>query len=141
MVTVRVDGADELIEFLKDISSEKKAEQVLKKLADKVAERAFELAPEDTGTMEEDIRVEPDEQGYRVVCDPVNSSGKDYAYYNEFGCYFMPVGDEENPNAVISTSGKAAYRPFMRPAALQALDGLDEIINSVFFGKVIGKSK
>jgi hypothetical protein len=141
MVYVKIDGAKELIEFLKEMTSEKKAEQVLQKLAEKTAQIAFELAPEDTGIMENDIRVEPDAKGYRVVCDPRNSSGHDYAYYNEFGTYKMKVGTEENPLAVVSTSGKGAYRPFMRPAALQALDEMDEIINSIFFGSVIGKSK
>jgi HK97 gp10 family phage protein len=140
MVFITVDGADELIEFLKEITSEKKADQVLQKLAEKTATKAFELAPEDTGVMENDIRVEKDSEGYKVVCDPRNSSGKDYAIYNEFGTYKMPVGTEENPLAITSTSGKGAYRPFMRPAAYQTLDELDEIINSVFFGKVIGKS-
>jgi HK97 gp10 family phage protein len=139
MVFVTVDGADELIEFLNEITSEKKADQVLKKIAEKTALKAFELAPEDTGIMENDIRVEKDSEGYKVVCDPRNSSGKDYAIYNEFGTYKMPVGTEKNPLAVTSTSGKSAYRPFMRPSAYQTLDELDEIINSVFFGKVIGK--
>jgi len=140
MVFVTIDGADELIEFLKEITSEKKAEQVLQKLAEKTALKAFELAPEDTGVMENDIRVEKDSEGYKVVCDPRNSSGKDYAIYNEFGTYKMPVGTEENPLAITSTSGKGAYRPFLRPAAYQTLEELDDIINSVFFGRVIGKN-
>jgi len=136
MVRVTIDGIDEVITFLKEISSEKKAEQVLKELANKTATKASELCPEDTGKMENDIRVEKDSEGYKVVCDPTNSSGKDYAVHNEFGTYKMPVGSEENPLAITSTSGKGAYRPFMRPAAYQALDGLGEIINKVFFGKV-----
>jgi len=138
MAFVTVDGANELIKFLEEITSEKKAEQVLKILADKTAIRAFELCPEDTGKMENDIRVEPDDEGYRVVCDPTNNSGKDYAIHNEFGTYKMPVGTESNPLAITSTSGKGAYRPFMRPAAYQILDELPKIINYVFFGRVIG---
>lgn len=140
MVSIIVSGADELIIFLKEITSEKKAEQVLKELADRTAKKAYELAPEDTGKMENDIRVEKDSEGYKVTCDPTNNSGKDYAVYNEFGTYKMPVGSEENPLAITSTSGKAAYRPFMRPACYQTLDELDNIINSIFFGKAIGKS-
>jgi len=133
MVTVTIDGVDELISFLKETFSEKKAEQVLKKLADNTAKRAFELAPEDTGKMEEDIRVEKDGDGYKVTCNIP------YAVYNEFGTYTMPVGTEDSPLAVTSTSGKAAYRPFMRPASYQSLDEINIIINSIFFGKVIGK--
>jgi HK97 gp10 family phage protein len=134
MVVVTIDGVDELIEFLKEITSEKKADQVLKELAHRTATRAFQLAPEDTGAMEEDIRVEKDSEGYVVTCNIP------YAYYNEFGTFKMPVGTEVDPKGVISTSGKSAYRPFMRPAAYQTLDEIDEIINSVFFGQVIGKS-
>jgi HK97 gp10 family phage protein len=134
MVFVTVDGADELIEFLKEITSEKKAEQVIQELAYRTAARAFQLAPEDTGKMEEDIRVEKDSDGYLVTCSV------SYAYYNEFGTYKMIAGDEQNPQGVVSTSGKVSYRPFMRPAAYQTLDEMDEIINSVFFGRVIGKS-
>lgn len=139
MVKVEVDGAEEVIKFLTEITSEKRAIKVLKILADKTAELAAQFAPEDTGMMENDIRVERDSEGYRVVCDPRNSSGKDYAIYNEFGCYFMPVGSERNPLAVTSTSGKSAYRPFMRPAAYQVLDELPNIINSVFFGRVVSQ--
>jgi len=137
MVKIVIDGADELIEFLKDISSPKHAEAVLKELANRTAKKAFELCPEDTGVMENDIRVEKNSDGvYSVVCNPKNSSGNDYAFYNEFGTYKMPVGSEENPKAITSTSGKAAYRPFMRPANLITLDQLPEIINAIYFGQV-----
>jgi len=131
MVTVTIDGVDELISFLKETFSEKKAEQVLKKLADNTAKRAFELAPEDTGKMEEDIRVEKDSDGYKVTCSIP------YAVYNEFGTYTMPVGTEESPLSITSTSGKGSYRPFMRSAAYQTLDEMTEIINSIFFGRVV----
>ena len=139
MVKVTVDGAEELIKFLEEITSEKLADEVSRIVANKTADLAKILAPEDTGIMAEDIRVEPDDEGYVVVCDPKNSSGQDYAYYNEFGTYKMPVGSEQNPLAITSTSGKSAYRPFMRPAAYQILDELPNIINSVFFGRVVSQ--
>lgn len=131
MVFVTVDGAEELIKFLKEITSEKKVDQVALKMANKTASIAFKLAPEDTGKMEGDIRVVKRENGeYEIVCDIK------YAVYNEFGTYFMPVGTEENPLAVRSTSGKSAFRPFMRPAAYQVLDELQKIIDQVFFGQI-----
>lgn len=133
MVVVTISGADELIEFLKEITSETKADQVLKELANRTAVRAFQLAPEDTGKMEEDIRVEKDSEGYLVTCNIP------YAYYNEFGSYSMPIGTEDSPLSITSTSGKGAYRPFMRSSAYQILDELDSIINSVFFGQIISK--
>lgn len=135
MVSIQISGAIELTIFLKDLVSEEKALLVCKELAERTARRAFELAPEDTGAMEDDIRVEPCDDGYLVICSIP------YAWYNEYGTYSMQVGDEKDPIATISTSGKACYRPFFRPAAYQTLDELDDIINSIFFGKIIGKSK
>ena len=142
MVYVHVEGTEELIKFLREITGDKKAEQVLKALAERTAARAYDLAPEDTGLMENSIRVEKlSDEVYDVACDPKNSSGEDYAVYNEFGTYKMPVGTEENPLAIKSTSGKAAYRPFLRPAAYQILDDLPEIINAIFFGRVVSIGK
>jgi hypothetical protein len=131
MVVVRVDGADELIEFLKEITSEKKADQVIKELAYRTAKRAYELAPEKTGDMENNVHVEKEGDGYSVVCD------LHYGFYQEWGTYKLPVGTEENPLNITSTSGKSAYRPWIRPAAYQILDQLDEIINAIFFGSVV----
>lgn len=131
MVFVTVTGIDELITFLEEISSEKKVEQVIKLIAERTALIAYRLAPEDTGKMEENIRIEKTgDNGYEVVCDIP------YAVHNEFGTYCMPIGSEENPLAITSTSGKSAYRPFLRPACYQVLDQMEEIINSVFFGQV-----
>lgn len=130
MVFVTVTGIEELITFLKEISSEKKVDQVTKLIAQKTAQIAYRLAPEDTGKMEGNIRIEKTGDGYEVVCDIP------YAVYNEFGTYCMPIGSEENPLAITSTSGKSAYRPFLRPAAYQVLDELESIINSVYFGSI-----
>ncbi len=131
MVFVTVTGADEVMDLLKSLSSEKQFNRIAYKLATETAKLAYQLAPEDTGKMENDIRVEGSNGQYEVVCDIR------YAVYNEFGTYKMPVGDEESPLAITSTSGKAAYRPFLRPAAYQILDQLPEIINSVFFGRIV----
>jgi hypothetical protein len=132
MVSVTISGVEELIAFLKEISSEKKADQVIEALANKTAKIAFRLAPEDTGEMEEDIRVEKDSEGYKVTCSVP------WAFFNEFGSYNTPSNnDEKNPTVGISTSGKVSYRPFMRSAAYQALDEVGNIINSVFFGRIV----
>src|SRR4030042_42916 len=100
MVFVKVSGADEVIKFLEEVSSPKKAEQVALLLANRTAKLAFILCPEDTGAMENNIRVEKNSEGiYEIVCDVR------YAVYNEFGTYKMPVGNEQNPLAITSTSG------------------------------------
>ena len=132
MVYVVVSGAEELMKFLKELCSEKKVDQVAKILAERTAQLAFRYAPEDTGKMENDIRVQKNGNGeYEVICDVR------WCVFNEFGTYMMPVGTEENPLGITSTSGKASYRPFMRPAAYDILSQLNEIINGVFFGKMV----
>jgi len=134
MVFVTSVGVEELLTFLKEITSEKKVDQVAQKIAQKTAQIAYKLAPEDTEKMESNIRViKIGEGNYEVVCDIP------YAVYNEFGTYCMPVGSEENPLSITSTSGKRAYRPFMRPATYQVLSELESIINSTFFGSIVAK--
>jgi HK97 gp10 family phage protein len=131
MVFVTVDGADELIEFLKQISSEKKADQVAYKIAKRTRDIAYRNAPEDTGKMENDIVVKKvGECEYEIECSIR------YAVYNEFGTYCMPVGSGESPLPVTSTSGKHAYRPFLRPASIEVLSELDKIIDQTFFGQI-----
>jgi hypothetical protein len=131
MVTIQVSGAIELSIFLKDLVSEEKALAVCKELAERTAIKAFELAPEKTGDMENDIHVEKDGDGYRVVCNVP------YGIYQEFGTYRLMVGTEENPLSITSTSGKSAFRPWLRPACYQILDELPNIINAIFFGRVV----
>jgi len=134
MVFVSEEGVNELITFLKDISSDKKADQVAFAIANKTAKLAYKYAPEDTGKMEADIKIVKRENGsYDVECSVR------HAVFNEFGTYFMPVGTEENPLGIISTSGKSAFRPFMRPAAYQAILELKQIIDQIFFGQVVSK--
>jgi len=133
MVRITMDGVNEVINFLSEISSPKKADQVLNIVISKTLLLAFKYAPEDTGKMESNITWQKTGDEYELVCDIP------YAIYNEYGTYRMPAGTEDNPLNITSTSGKSAYRPFLRPAAYQVLNELDTIINSVFFGSVISK--
>lgn len=57
------------------------------------------------------------------------------AVWNEFGTYFMPVGSESNPLAVVSGSGKRAYRPFIRPAMYSILKKYPNIVKKYLFNK------
>ena len=136
MVFVKVTGAEELMKFLEEISSPKKMDQVTRTIAERTAKLAFILCPEDTGKMENDIRVEKNANGeYEVICDVP------YAVHNEFGTYCMPCGTEENPLAITSTSGKGAYRPFLRPAHYATMADLPQIINAIYFGRVVALSQ
>jgi hypothetical protein len=126
MPTVRIEGLEELHSLIKDLCDEKMYNEILMKLAIDTLSKAMELAPEDTKLMEESIQIRQTGEQWELFID-----GRivPYAIYNEFGTYKMPVGDEKNPLAVTSTSGKSAYRPFLRPAAYRALDDLEKILN------------
>ena len=131
MVRITMDGVNEVINFLSEISSPKKADQVLNIVISKTLLLAFKYAPEDTGKMENNITWQKNGEEYELVCDIP------YAVYNEYGTYKMPAGTDSNPLSITSTSGKRAYRPFLRPSAYAVLNELDSIINSIFFGRVV----
>jgi len=104
---------------LKDIVSNlEDTEEALDDVIDDVAREAEMLAknyaPVMTGEMESAIYIQVEKDGYKLICDIP------WAVYNEFGTMYMPVGAAKSPMAVKSTSGKNAFRPFMRPAVYHA---------------------
>jgi hypothetical protein len=67
--------------------------------------------PVDTGEMMESIYYEKNSQCHYTIHIDTG-----HVLYNEFGTKYMPAGTTENPLAIKSTSGKSAYRPFIRPS-------------------------
>jgi len=60
---------------------------------------------------------------YQVICNA------DHGIHNEYGTTMMPASsDPASPLQVTSKSGKTAYRPFMRPAVLDAIDMIPLIV-------------
>lgn len=81
----------------------------------------------DTGEMMNAIRYEKLGGGkFKIVVDVP------WAIYQEYGTKFMPAGTPESPKAIVSTSGKPAFRPFMRPALFLIGEEFDEYIKRVF---------
>jgi hypothetical protein len=78
------------------------------------------FAPEDTGRLENSIRLEQEsETEISIIADPVDENGRHYAEANEYGSYSTPLGDN------VSTSGKICTRPFVRPAIELAMTGFE----------------
>ena len=96
---------------------------ILKQVGEQSVQYAKMYAPVDTGMMEEDI------YGYLVGEEFILTCGIDWAVYNEYGTIKMPVGSPDSPLGIISTSGKYAFRPFMRPATIRASDEAPEIFD------------
>jgi len=127
-MTVTVTGIKELKEFLKKITNIKTLDLMIRDMALDSAKLAREYAPEDTGRMESSISVHKITEGeYALVCNVP------YAVFNEYGTYNMPVGNIEQPLEITSTSGKRAYRPFIRPAVFQILFNLKQYIKKYQF--------
>jgi len=115
-MTLVVTGLEEAIKFMDRIPDKKLHDEALMALILETIKLAQLYAPEDTGDMASSIYFDKvTDMVYALVCTVP------YAIYNEYGTYKMPAGDAEQPLPVISTSGKRAYRPFMRPAIYQSL--------------------
>ena len=119
--TATVTGLDNIMQVFGNIPVKEKVGPFLQKVAEETAEYARLYAPQDTGLMEGSIEVRKvSNTHYQVRCDIP------YAAMNEYGTIHMPASP--NPYAplpVVSTSGKHAFRPFMRPAVLRALRTVD----------------
>jgi len=133
MVYVNIQGLNMLDPIFRTLCDKDTYNKIMMELAINTLAKATELAPEDTGLMESSIQIIETNGKWGLVID---GTLVPYAVYNEFGTYKMPVGDEINPLPITSTSGKAAYRPFLRPAAYRCLDDLDSIVNKIMFGKL-----
>lgn len=121
MIEVSVKGLEKVNQMLGNLSNMDAYDDAMKEIAITAMYLAKQYAPVDTGMLEQDIRYYRNgPASYTILADPVDENGRHYAVYNEYGTYRMPAGTPNSPLAVRSTSGKYAFRPFMRPAAIQA---------------------
>lgn len=111
MFDVRIDiyGIPELEDKLSKI--EKMLYEEHLEVMEDAVKYAKAFAPEDTGRLEDSIRIEQvSETQIDIIADPEDENGRHYAEANEYGSYSTPLGDNT------STSGKPCTRPFIRPA-------------------------
>lgn len=100
------------MDLLKDLESKLSKGTLLDTFNDSALQAyktAYRLCPVDTGYMKGQITVEVTGNAFKLRCDC------DYADFNEFGWWAVPVGNAENP-----VHYKGGYRPFMRPGLLDA---------------------
>jgi len=128
MISFKVEGLNDVAKSFKEMGKESMYNDVMRQTAENAVQYAKQYAPEDTGIMADDIQARMRGKGFILECLVP------WAVYNEYGTIFMPVGRPNSPKAVISSSGKYAFRPFMRPATYRAMDEMSEI-----FGKKVMK--
>lgn len=116
-----VTGLDDLQNSLKRVSNPKIYDEIVNDVADHAVIYAKQYVPIRTGNLMQSIKKRKMGTGSFEVYSDV-----DYASYQEFGTRYLPSGDEESPYVYTSSSGKSAYRPFMRPAALKALRDVEK---------------
>jgi len=108
-IRINIYGITELKEKLSKI--EKMLYEEHLEIMEDAVKYARAFAPEDTGRLENDIRLEQiSESQIDLIADPVDKKGRHYAAANEYGSYSTPLGEGT------STSGKSIIRPFARPA-------------------------
>ena len=116
MLSFQLIGLEPILAKLKNAQDKRHYSEAMKETLEDAEFWAKTFTPVDTGELEESIRVEGD----TLIADAP------WAIFNEYGCYNIEVGTVQNPKASESTSGKFAYRPFLRPALLLAMQDFPE---------------
>ena len=123
LISIKISGINELINKAKQSSNPKMYSNSLKQMGENAIKYAKMYAPEDTGIMADDI------QGHIEGDEFIMECLVPWATFNEYGSMYMKVGTPNSPLAVISTNGKYAFRPFMRPAMYRARDEFPELFH------------
>jgi len=126
-VGIVVTGLNQVIKNLEQLGRPDIYNDTLKQTAENALKYAKMYAPVDTGLMEDDIQVHMDTRSFILACNVP------WAVFNEYGTIYMKAGAPNSPLGVISTSGKYAFRPFMRPAAIRAMGEMPEIFGEKLY--------
>jgi hypothetical protein len=134
MITFNAIGIKDVQDKLNKLSDEKRYQSGLEKVVIQAWIYAKSYAPEMTGKLMESIRFQKETpHSYFLIADPRDERGKGYAIYNEYGSVYTPAGTPDSPIGAMSTSGKYAFRPFMRPAVIKAIGKAKNIFWSEIF--------
>ena len=123
-VSIHISGLKRVIKKFEELEKGDIYKDTIRQTAENAVKYAKMNAPELTGTMMNAIDAKVSENGFVLDCHVP------WAVFNEYGSMFMKVGFPTSPMAVVSGSGKYAFRPFMRPAMYRATAEFPEI-----FGK------
>ena len=128
-MALRVTGLRAGIRFSKKMSDDSKLNQMHEDIVKDTVSLMRIYAAVASGEMMNSIRYEKLGKGnFKIVVDVP------WAIYQEYGTKYMKAGTPDNPHPVISTSGKPAFRPFMRPAVFIMQNDFPEYIRRVFMG-------
>lgn len=128
-MSLHVTGLYQAIRFSKKLSKKSDNIKMMEDIVKDTVSLMRRYAAVDTGEMLNCIRYEKTEDdGFKIIVDVP------YAIYQEYGTKYMDAGTAENPKAVTSTSGKPAFRPFMRPAVWLINSEFPKYIRRVFMG-------
>ena len=115
MIEFSISGVAQVNKMLEKVSDLSRYEEAMKEITITAFTLAKRYAPELTGRMMQQITYgKSGPMEWEIRCDVP------YAVYNEYGTVYMAAGTPEVPLPVVSGSGKHAFRPFMRPALIQA---------------------
>lgn len=122
-----VTGLNQAVRFNRKVADDTPLLEMHEQIVKDTVSLMRRYAAVDTGEMMNAIRYEKLGGGkFKIIVDVP------WAIYQEYGTKMMPVGTPESPKAITSTSGKSAFRPFMRPAIFLINEEFDEYIKRVF---------
>ena len=125
---LKVTGLSAAIQFNKKIANNAKMYNLTEQIVKDTVSLMRKYCPVDTGRMMQAIRYVKSGKGiFKIIIDIP------YAIFNEFGTKYMPAGSVESPKAITSTSGKSAYRPFMRPSLWQINRMFPDYVKRILF--------
>lgn len=132
-ISAKMTGMGDFERKIKNLLSKKTYEKPFETVVLETAKLARKYAPvakvhKHGRILEESIKVIKSSSGkYLIIADVP------WASFMEFGTKYFPVGTAEAPRARTSTSGKAAYHPFMRSAAYEMMNKFPEIAKKSLF--------
>jgi HK97 gp10 family phage protein len=125
---VKVTGLQSAIDFNKKIANNPKMQNMMKRIVDDTVAEIRRNAPVDTGNLINSVYAEKKGKGeYSIVVDVP------YAIFLEYGTRYIDIGTIRSPKSVISKSGKASYRPFMRPAIWKMNQSFPQYVKRILF--------
>lgn len=128
-MSLMVTGLTQAIRFNKKVAKGTELKKMHEDIIIDTVSLMRRYAAVDTGRMMDSIRYEKLGDGkFKIIIDVP------YAIYQEYGTRTMPAGSPEHPKAIISRSGKPAFRPFIRPAIWLINKDFNQYIKRVFMG-------
>ena len=124
---LRVTGLNAAVRFNKKLANKSATRRMMEDIIKDTVAMMRRYAAVDSGEMMNSITYEKvGNDNFKIIVDVP------HAIYQEYGTKYMEAGTPENPKPVTSTSGKPAFRPFMRPAIFIINSDFSEYVRRLF---------